>query len=96
MTDIIIHLPSTNQGGNEYLLRVISVVADGFNLALDEWENEDSPHSATETIDWIIVEKGVHALNDGRVIDIGTTTATQTASAVSLTGTYTDHCDESE
>jgi hypothetical protein len=43
MTDAIIQLPSTNQGGNEYSWGLISVDADGFNLALDELEDENGP-----------------------------------------------------
>ncbi|KEJ90887.1 Hint domain-containing protein [Sulfitobacter donghicola] len=89
MTDAIIHLSSTNQGGNEFSLRVVSVDADGFDFILEEWEDEDGPHPATETINWIAVETGVHTLNDGRTIEAGTTTATDTASSVSLSGTHT-------
>ncbi len=88
MTDAIIHLSSTNQGGNEFSLRVVSVDANGFNFILDEWEDEDGPHPATETINWIAVETGVHTLADGRVIEAGTTTATDTASSVALSGTH--------
>lgn len=89
MTDAIIHLSSTNQGGNEFSLRVVSVDADGFNFILEEWEDEDGPHPATETINWLAVETGVHTLNDGRIIEAGTTTATDTASSVSLAGSHT-------
>jgi hypothetical protein len=88
MTDAIIHLSSTNQGGNEFSLRVVSVDANGFNFVLDEWEDEDGPHPATETINWIAVETGVHTLSDGRVIEAGTTTATDAASSVSLAGAH--------
>ncbi len=88
MTDAIIHLSSTNQGGNEFSLRIVSVDADGFNFILEEWEDEDGPHPATETINWIAIETGVHTLSDGRVIEAGTTTATDTASSVSLAGAH--------
>jgi len=53
MTDAIIHLSSTNQGGNEFSLRVVSVDANGFNFILEEWEDEDGPLPATETINWL-------------------------------------------
>ncbi len=90
MTDPIIHLSSTNQGGNEYSLRVVSVDANGFNFILEEWEDEDGPHPATETINWIAIEEGVHTLADGRIIEAGTTTATDTASGVTFAGGHTD------
>lgn len=90
MTDPIIHLSSTNQGGNEFSLRIVSVDANGFNFVLDEWEDEDGPHPAVETINWIAIEEGVHTLADGRIIEAGTTTATDTASGVTFAGGHTD------
>ncbi len=88
LTDAVIHLSSTNQGGNEFSLRIVSVDANGFNFILEEWEDEDGPHPATETINWIAVREGVHELPDGRVIEAGTTTATTTASSVNLSGDH--------
>ena len=88
LTDAVIHLSSTNAGGNEYSLRVVSVDANGFNFILEEWEDEDGPHPASETINWIAVEPGVHTLADGRIIEAGTTVATDAASAVSLAGSH--------
>ena len=89
LDNAIIHLSSTNAGGNEFSLRVVSVDANGFNFILEEWEDEDGPHPATETINWIAVEPGVHTLPDGRIIEAGTTTATDAASAVTLNGGHT-------
>lgn len=88
LENAVIHLSSTNKGGNEFSLRVISVDENGFTFSLEEWEDEDGPHPATETINWIAIEEGVHTLPDGRVIEAGTTTATDAASAVSLSGSY--------
>lgn len=90
LEDAIIHLSSTNQGGNEFSLRILSVDETGFTFVVDEWEDEDGPHPATETINWIAIEEGTHVLADGRVIEAGTTTATDTASSVSLSGSFTD------
>lgn len=90
LEDAVIHLSSTNAGGNEFSLRVVSIDETGFSFILDEWEDEDGPHPATETINWIAVESGVHTLNDGRIIEAGTTTATDAASSVSLEGGHTD------
>lgn len=89
LTDPVIHLSSTNAGGNEFSLRVILVDANGFNFILEEWEDEDGPHPATETINWIAVEEGTHTLPDGRVIEAGITTATTTASSVTLDPAHT-------
>ncbi|MEM7422177.1 MAG: Hint domain-containing protein [Pseudomonadota bacterium] len=84
----VIHLSSSNSGGNEFSLRVISVDANGFFFSLEEWEDEDGPHPAAETINWIAIEAGVHTLPDGRIIEAGTTTATTAGSPVALTADF--------
>jgi hypothetical protein len=84
----VIHLSATNNGGNEFSLRVVSVDDNGFNFVLEEWEDEDGPHPATETINWLAIEEGVHELPDGRIIEAGTTTATTTSSGVTLDGAF--------
>jgi len=86
----VVHLSSTNFGGNEFSLRVISIDDNGFNFILEEWEDEDGPHPVTEQINWIAIEEGVHVLPDGRIIEAGTTTATTTASNVDLQGDFID------
>lgn len=86
----VIMLTATNDGGNEYSIVVTSVDANGFTFRIDEWEDEDGPHPATETVNWIAVEPGIHTLPDGRIIEAGTTTATTTASNVTLNGGFTD------
>ena len=48
----------------------------------------DGPHGATETINWMAVEKGVHTLPDGRIIEADTTLADNTNSSVTLAGNF--------
>ncbi|MCT4559708.1 MAG: Hint domain-containing protein [Pelagimonas sp.] len=81
LDNAVIMLTGTNSGGNEYSFTITSVDATGFTFRLDEWEDEDGPHPATETINWIAVEPGVHTLPDGRTVEAGTATA--------VTGSYT-------
>lgn len=96
LTDPVIALSATSNGGHPFSLRVtdISYDTDGnatsFTFIIEEWEYLDGPHPATETINWIAVEEGVHTLPDGRVIEAGTTSATHATSSVSLAGGFTD------
>ncbi|WP_377512877.1 Hint domain-containing protein [Octadecabacter sp. R77987] len=96
LTDPVIVLTGTNSGGNAYNLRVTDIQTDvngdatGFTFIIEEWEYLDGPHPATETINFLAIEEGVHTLPDGRVIEAGTTSATSANSSVSLAGTYTD------
>ncbi|MAO26590.1 Hint domain-containing protein [Roseovarius sp.] len=95
LTNPVFALTATDNGGDQFTLRVIdeTLDADGnttaFTFIIEEWEYHDGPHPATETINWLAIEEGVHTLPDGRVIEAGTTSANHTNSAVSLTGSFT-------
>jgi len=96
LTDPVIALTATNDGGNQFTLRVTDITYDtdgnatSFTFIMEEWEYHDGAHPATETINWIAVEEGVHTLPDGRVIEAGTTSASHANSTVNLSGGFTD------
>lgn len=96
LTDPIIALSATSNGGHPFTLRVTDITYDtdgnatSFTFIIEEWEYLDGPHPATETINWIAIEEGVHTLPDGRVIEAGTTSATHANSTVNLAGGFTD------
>lgn len=85
----------TSNGGDPFVVRLTGETLDAngnttaFTFIIEEWEYLDGPHPATETINWLAVEEGVHTLPDGRIIEAGTTTADHTNTAVSLTGGFT-------
>jgi hypothetical protein len=84
----IIGLSSTSIGGDPFTLRVVNVDANGFDFIIEEWEYLDGPHPATETINWIAIEEGVHTLPDGRVIEAGTTTTSGRNTAVAFDNAF--------
>lgn len=90
LTDPVIVLTGTQNGGDPYNLRVIDIQTDangdatGFTFIIEEWEYLDGAHPATETINFLAIETGTHTLPDGRVITAGTTTATSGESTVDL------------
>lgn len=84
----IIMLTGSNQGGDEFSINITSVDATGFTFRIDEWENHDGQHPATEAINWIAVQEGVHALPDGRLIEAGQTTATTDTSNVTFNANF--------
>ena len=75
----VIQLTGTNTGGNQYTFRITEVTENGFRFIVDEWDYLDGPHGATETINWVAIEAGVHELPDGRVIAAGYEDASSTA-----------------
>ena len=100
LTDPVFALSATNNGGNQFILRVTDQTVDAngdttsFTFIIEEWEYHDGPHGATETINWLAVEEGVHTLPDGRVIEAGTndtsSSGQNTGSSVSFNGGFTD------
>ncbi|MEL6681811.1 MAG: Hint domain-containing protein [Pseudomonadota bacterium] len=90
LENAVVHLTSTNAGGNEFSLRIVEIDETGFSFIVEEWEDEDGPHPAGERINWLAIEEGVHTLADGRVIEAGFTTAGTTPSSVALNGDFTD------
>lgn len=94
LTDPVIALTGTNAGGNAYTFRITNIQtnvdgdATGFTFIIEEWEYLDGPHGATEQINWLAIEKGVHTLSDGRIIEAGTTSATDATSSVSFSASF--------
>lgn len=98
LTDPVFAFTSTNNGGHQFVIRVVDTQtnADGdvvsFDVIMEEWEYLDGAHPATETINWIAIEEGVHTLSDGRVIEAGTVSTNPGSgnTAVNLNGSFTD------
>lgn len=79
LDNAVIQLTGTNTGGNQYTFRITEVTDTGFKFIVDEWDYLDGPHGATETINWVAIEEGVHELPDGRVIAAGYQDTSSTA-----------------
>ena len=96
----VIVLLGTNSGGNKYVLRVLDQETDtdptsdtfgfttSFTFTIEEYEYEDGPHPAIETINWLAIEEGVHTLPDGRTIEAGRAEVGETPETQTLTGSY--------
>lgn len=100
LTDPVFALSATNNGGNQFVLRITGQTLDAngdttaFTFIIEEWEYHDGPHGATETINWLAIEEGVHTLPDGRIIEAGTnsisSSAQNTGGSASFAGGFTD------
>lgn len=100
LTNPVFALSATNNGGNQFALRVTDQTLDAngdttsFTFIIEEWEYHDGPHPATETINWLAVEAGVHTLPDGRLIEAGTnsisSTGQNTGGSASFSAGFTD------
>ena len=92
LTDPIIVLNSTNEGGNKFSLRITGEETDSngdtisFTFTFDEYEYEDGPHPAQEQVQWLAIEEGTHTLPDGRVIHAGETVINPGDTSVEFAG----------
>lgn len=78
ITNPVIGITSTNIGGDFFSIRITATTDTYFEFLIEEWEYLDGAHGAVETINWIAVAEGTHRLDDGRVIEAGFTSATET------------------
>jgi hypothetical protein len=74
---------NTLNDGAPATLRIRNVTATGFEIQIDEWDNLDGVHGV-ERISWVAVEKGVHRLAGGLVIEAGSTTGDEATRTVSF------------
>ncbi len=98
LEDPIFSLTATSNGGDPFVLRITDIQLDGdgnatgFTFIIEEWEYLDGAHGATETINWLAIERGVHELPDGRIIEAGTVDSNPGSgnTPVTLNGGFTD------
>ncbi|MDJ0994771.1 MAG: Hint domain-containing protein [Dinoroseobacter sp.] len=94
LTNPVFAFTGTSNGGDPYNIRLIGQTLDSegnttsFTFIIEEWEYLDGPHPATETINWLAIEEGVHTLPDGRIIEAGTTEVFSTARNTGTTETF--------
>ena len=84
LTDPVFAFTPTGNGSDDFTVRLVGQTVDGdgnttaFTFILEEWEYLDGPHPAIETINWLAIERGVHTLADGRIIEAGTSEISST------------------
>ena len=62
--------PLSFNGRHESTVRIRNVTANSFDVRIQEWNYLDGWHT-TETANYVVVESGVHTLDDGTVIAAG-------------------------
>jgi hypothetical protein len=79
----------STHGGDPSTLRVKDVTATGFKFQIDEWDYLTPPGShKPETVAWMVMEAGRHALPDGKVIEAGRTSTDGNWKKVSFSSSF--------
>jgi metal-dependent HD superfamily phosphatase/phosphodiesterase len=82
---VVVMGPPSYVGAHPLTVRVRNVTSNGFQFQIDEWDYLDGAHAA-ESIGYLVVEAGSHALADGTKLVAGKTTASHAWKGVSLSG----------
>jgi hypothetical protein len=80
--------PASFGGSHPLALRVRNVTAMSFEFQLDEWDYLDGRHG-NETVSYLVLEAGVHTLDDGRTVEAGLTTGSSSFRNVPFSGGFT-------
>ncbi|MDP2518844.1 galactose oxidase-like domain-containing protein [Shimia thalassica] len=84
---IVVVSPLTYVGRHPATVSLRNVSETGFEMQVSEWDYLDGRH-ARETVSWMAVEQGIHVLDDGAVIEAGSSRVTTRQRHVELNGEY--------
>ncbi len=68
---VVVGSALSHNGGDTSTVRVRNVRATSFDVRLQEFECQDGPHT-TETLGWLVMERGHWDLGDGLEVEAGT------------------------
>ena len=85
---IVVVSPVSFNGSDPVHARVRNVTQTGFQYQLEEWNFDDGSHTAAETISWFAVERGVHTLADGAIIEAGVARVDHTTENINFTASF--------
>ncbi|MEM9148378.1 MAG: hypothetical protein AAGC57_19615 [Pseudomonadota bacterium] len=72
---VVVMGPASWSHGDPIVPAVRNVTDEGFEFQLDEWVYQDGVRADAETISWMAATAGVHTLEDGTLIQAGSTVA---------------------
>ncbi len=84
---VVVAGPASQNDAAPGTIRIQNVTATGFEIQFDEWDYLDGVHGE-ESVSWLAVERGVHDLGNGLIIEAGSGTGTSVSSEVGLTGGF--------
>ncbi|WP_435334577.1 S8 family serine peptidase [Haloarchaeobius sp. TZWWS8] len=84
---VVVMDPASYNGVQPVHVRVRNVQSSSFQFKLEEWNYLDGGHVA-ETVSYLVLERGVHTLADGRVVEAGTTLTDENADFVSFSAPF--------
>jgi hypothetical protein len=74
----VVATPLSQNDAEPAVVRFRKVTSTGFDVRLQEWDYQDGMH-ATETVNYLVMERGHHVLSDGTQVEAGTFDTAQTS-----------------
>ena len=68
---VVVAKPLTYKGADPSIVRIRNVTTTSFEIKVQEWEYKDGAHT-TETMPYLVMEKGTHTLVGGLKVEAGT------------------------
>jgi PKD repeat protein len=84
---VVIAGPPTFNGIDPSTVRIRNIDQTGFEIRMQEWDYLDGSH-AKETINYIVIDKGIYTLGNGSKIEAGSFTGSTTFKPVTLQQSY--------
>jgi hypothetical protein len=74
---------TTYNGGHPSHMRLRDVTASSVRYQIEEWDYLDQGHT-TETMGYVVLERGQHRLADGKLIQVGTSSINHAWSQINI------------
>lgn len=84
---VVVVGPAAFGGADPSTLRVRHVTSDSFQLRIDEWDYLGGGH-VNETVSYVVAESGRHVLDDGTILEAGSTMLDTGFATVNYTSSF--------
>jgi hypothetical protein len=87
--DAVVMLTGQNNTMTRYTLRVVSQDESGFSFVVENWANQPSFILMDVKVQWVALSAGSYELRDGRRLEVGRVSTTDTAGKVQFASAFT-------
>ena len=84
---VVIMEPMTDDDGAPAHVRILDVRPDAFDYKIEEWDYLNGTHG-TETVSYLVMDQGMYTLDNGTLIEVGTSTIDENYKNITYTTTF--------
>jgi PKD repeat protein len=68
---VVVAKPLSSNGADPSVVRMRNVYSRGFEIRVQEWDYLNDIHHVTDTVSYVVMERGSHFLSDGTQVEAG-------------------------